>query len=188
MKKLILVVSLAIVSFSCGSDKKDKKGEDNTSVITETETVKVEPKFTFPVVENLLENPNLINITATPHSFEEDIVFEEINVLKTDKDTYTLVFVINDKSTNFDKLKEWRVGMYFFAKDPKKFENAADTKKGFKTIGMSAIPKLMGKEVVLVIENVKIIPKEISLLRLYLYNNNNDMNKNYYNTQDIVLP
>ncbi|WP_430410910.1 hypothetical protein [Kordia sp.] len=186
MKKIIVILSLVTLCFSCGSDKKEKK---ETDVVKKEEVKKEEPKYNFAKAEvNLLEDPSLINLSAVPHSFEDDIVFEEINVLKTAENTHTLVFVINDKMTNFDKLKEWKIGMYFFAKDPTKFENASDAKKGYKTTGTLADPKMMGDEVVVVLEGFKIIPKEISLLRLYLYNNNNDMNKNYYNTKDVVLP
>lgn len=188
MRKIVLMLTLVTLCFSCGSDKKEKKADNVATDVKKEEVKKKEPKFDFPVVDNLLKNTSLINLSATPHSFEEDIVFEEINVLKTAKDTYTVIFVVNDKETNFDTLKQWKVGMYFFAKDPKQFSNPAEVKKGFKTVAAPAQPKLMGNEVVLVAKDITIAPKEISLLRVYLYNSNNDMNKNYYNTKDIVLP
>jgi len=187
MKKLVLI--LMVLSFSCASDKKDKTEEKQTTGVEATNPKKENvPIFNFPIVENLLESPQLINISYVEHYFEEDIVFEEINVLKTAENTFTFIFVINHKTTNFDKLKEWRVGMYLFAKDPKKFQNKTETEKGFKRTGMLAEPKMMGDEVVIVLKDFKIVPKEFTILRLYLYNLNNDMNKNYYDTNDVVFP
>ena len=67
MKKIILMLSLVTLCFSCGSDKKEKKADD-TTVVEKEEVKKEEPKFNFPVVDNLLENPSLINLSATPHA------------------------------------------------------------------------------------------------------------------------
>lgn len=186
MRNLLLI--LVVLTFiACGGEEK-KKPEPNKNSTEKKKEEKPEPKFNFPVVDNLLESQSLINLSETSHSFEDDIVFEEINVLKTADNTYTFIFVVNEKVTNFEKLQQWKLGMYFFAKDPKQFEDKAHVKKGYKTMATLVKPKMMGNEVVIVLKDFKIKPKEIKLLRLYLYNNNSDMNKNYYNTKDIVLP
>lgn len=192
MKHITFLLFIVLVFVGCKNEEKKIKNivepifeikEENTKA---DEIIK---KYNISKAEvNLLEDPNLFNVSVTSHSFEDDIVFDEINVLKTDENTYSLIFVINNEETDFNKLSKWKIGMYFFAKDPTKFENKTDAIKGYKTTGMLADMKMMDNDVVLVLEGFKIIPKEISLLRIYLYNSNNDMNKNYYNTKDFVLP
>lgn len=186
MKTRFLFFLSFVIFFNCKNDNK-KNLENNNSEINQPTMVEKPLKFDLPSVENLLLSPDLVNLSSELHSFEEDIVFEEINLVKTSPDTYTIIFVI-DPSTNFDSLKSWRIGMYFFAKDPSKFESKADSEKGFKTVATLAAPKMMDEEVVVLLENLKIIPKEISLLRVYLYKSNNEMNKKFYNTNDIRLP
>lgn len=193
----IFILLFLQVLFSCKSEKEnvlngselDKDAEIIQFVTDDSGRVKdLIQKYGFEQVENLLDNPNLFNLTSNEHSFEDDIVFNEVNVIKTEKDIYTIVFLVNSELTDFDKLQKWKVGMYFFAKDPKKFLSIVDIERGYKAIGMLAQPKIMGDEVVLFLENFKIVPKEFSLLRLYLYNNNNDMNKNFYTINNVVFP
>lgn len=184
MKKIkwMPLILLLMVGVSCKTEKKDSEAGTQASETKEL------TKPTFPVTENLLSNPALVNLTQERHAFEEDIVFEEINVLKTAENTYSFILVVDKAATNFDKLKSWKIAIMFFAKDPTQFSDDVLKKKGFKTTGFYADPKLMGNEVVILHENCMIELKELFLMRLYLYNNNNEMNTNYYNVKDIVLP
>lgn len=184
--KIIVLVSVLLVLVSCKSNEKEaNKLETSEPLIEKTEKAS---KFNFPVAEDILSNPHLMNLTYDGHAFEEDIVFSELNVLKTAEDTYTFIFTVDHDLTNFDKLLKWKVAMMFFAKNPNDFASEIEQKKGFKTTALLAKPYVIGDEVVLIHKDFKIKPKNFKLLRMYLYVNNNEMNKNYYNINNIVLP
>lgn len=178
---LFIVLFFAL---SCGKEKKTLKHNSE-------EKLKMDEKSEIqgiPHSENLLEHPDIYNLSQIPHSFSKSIVFNEVNIIKTDKNIYTMIFVIDDLETDLEELRQWKVGIYFIAKDFEKFSNETERKNKFKSQGLMAIPTYMGNEVVVFIENLNLEPKNYSLIRIHLYKNNDIINKNYYNISDVVLP
>lgn len=190
MKLKIITLSVFILALvSCKSDRKEETNNSNsTEITTIVKEEEKQPKFNFPVAEDILSNPHLKNLTYEGHAFEEDIVFSEVNVLKTAEETYTFVFIVNDKLTNFDKLQKWKLAMMFFAENPSEFVSKKEQNKGYKTIGLMAEPSIIGDEVVVIYKDFNLKPKELKLIRMYLYGYNGEMNKNYYNINNVVLP
>lgn len=189
MKKIILI--LVVIAFiSC----KEEKKTDDTLDASKTEKVKepisnvekISKKYNFPKADNLLDNPNLKNLTIESHAFSEDIVFEEVNVLKTGEDLYSFILVIDDRSTNFDVYNTWEIAIIATAKDPSKFKDPKIQSKGSKTNGIKAKTVLMGNEIVALGE-FSLAPKEFTFIRFYLYNKDNK-NTNYYLLKDVKLP
>ncbi len=192
MKRLILIFSIALFVFSCKSEKKEpidnqesEKKEIKLSFIDQ-----IEKNYGFNKVENLLEKPNLVNLSSEVHSFTEEIVFEEVNAIKTAEDTYSILLVLSEKETDFDEFIKWTVAIIVTPKDPSKFEKESERKKGARTIGIYGKPQIMGDEVVIHLKNFKLKPKEYSFIRFYLYNtsNNQEKNTNYLVIKDVTLP
>lgn len=191
MKKLFLIL-IAVAFVACGDDKKKPTDTDTSKVEDVKETVlskveKIAAKYNFEKVDNLLEDPNLASLTSESHAFSEDIVFEEVNILKTGEDTYSLMLVLDEKSTNFDAYNPWQIAIIATAKDPSKFKDPALQKKGTKTNGIKAKTVLMGNEIV-ALGTFSLAPKEFSIIRFYLYDTNGNKNTNYYVIKDVTIP
>ncbi|WP_046755333.1 hypothetical protein [Kordia jejudonensis] len=191
MRKLFLIL-IAIALVACGDDKKKPTDADTSKVtdVKEKALSKVEEiakKYNFEKVDNLLENPSLVNLTSESHAFSEDIVFEEVNILKTGEDTYSLILVFNEKTTNFDVYNNWQIAIIATAKDPSKFKDPAIRSKGSKTNGIKAKTVLMGNEIV-ASGTFSLAPKEFTFIRFYLYDASNNKNTNYYTLKDVTIP
>jgi len=182
----------AVAFVACGDDKKKPTDTDTSKVtdVKEKALSKVEEiakKYNFEKVDNLLNNPSLVNISSESHAFAEDIVFEEVNILKTGEDTYSLMLVLDEKSTNFDAYNPWQIAIIATAKDPSKFKDPVLQKKGTKTNGIKAKTVLMGNEIV-ALGTFDLAPKEFSIIRFYLYDANGNKNTNYYVLKDVTIP
>jgi len=192
MKKVLLILT-AIAFIACEDDKKKTTDTDtsNTEVVKETVVSKVEEiseKFNFKKVENLLNNPELVNLTSESHAFEDKIVFQEVNVLKTGEDTYSLILVFDEYETDFEAYNQWKLAIIATPKDPTKFLDEKEKQKGARTTGIGSNPVVMGNEIVLHTPNFKIKPKEFTILRFYLYNLKKETNTKYYVIKDVTLP
>ena len=192
MKKLALMLT-AIAFIACGDDKKKTPDTDTTK----TEEVKkpvvdkvqeIKEKYKLKEAENLLENPALINLSEDRHAFNDNIVFEEVNVLKTGEDTYSVLLVLSERDTNFDELLEWTVAIIATPKKPKEFADPKEQKKGNRTIGIYRKPEVMGKEIVVHLKDFKIKPKEFSFIRFFLLKNSGEKNTNYLVIKDTKFP
>jgi hypothetical protein len=189
MKNIILI--LVVIAFiSCKEEKNTKETLDTTKTEKVNESLsnveEISEKYNFNKVDNLLENPNLRNLTTESHAFSEDIVFEEVNILKTGEDQYSFMLVIDDRSTNFEVLNTWEIAIIATAKDPTKFKDPRIQSVGSKTNSIKAKTVLMGNEIVALGE-FSLAPKEFSFFRFYLYNTDNK-NTNYYIIKDVTLP
>ncbi len=193
MKKIILILA-AIAFVACGEEKKQPKDTETpkTEEVKKTVVDKVEEireKYKLKKVENLLENPALINLTSDRHAFtENNIVFEEVNVLKTGEDTYSVLLVLSEKETDFDELLKWTVAIIATPKNPKEFADPKEQKKGNRTIGIYGKPEVMGKEIVVHLKDFKMKPKDFSFIRFFLLKNTGEKNVNYLVIKDAKFP
>ncbi|AXT18586.1 hypothetical protein D7030_06920 [Flavobacteriaceae bacterium AU392] len=185
MKTTTIILLLTFIFISCKSEKSknDIKSDSYKSIQTK-QNIK-NSTFDFPKVENEMENPALFNLTYDEHEFTTGIVFQEVNALKTRKDIYSIIMVLDKNLTNFKELKEWKIGMYIYPIYPEEFENKIDKEKGMKSVGIEAKPVMMGDEVVIIHENLKLKPKSFEHIRFYLYNSKGDTNLKYYKIRDI---
>lgn len=186
MKKLrlILVMLVAFACVKCDSKKKNSENDSESSDISEIE-IKQSAKLDFTVTENLLENSNLFNITYDSHEFSEGISFSEVNILETEKDTYSIILVLDENKTDMEELQKWKIGMLIYPVNPEEFENKQDQEKGKRSLGIKIKPLLMGDEVVILHENLKLKPKSFEYIRFYLYNNDGQASADYYKIKDI---
>lgn len=192
MRKLLLILT-AIAFIACEDDKKKTTDTDtsNAEVVKEPVVSKVEEiskKYNFKKVDNLLDNPELVNLTSDSHAFSDKIVFEEVNVLKTAEDTYSFFLVLSDKETDFEEFIKWTVAIVATPKNPKEFADPKEQAKGARTIGIYAKPQLMGNEIVIHLKDFKLKPKEFSFIRFYLYNAEGEKNTKYYLMENVTLP
>lgn len=191
MRKLLLILT-AIAFIACKDDKKNttdtnsKTEEVKKQVVSKVEEIR--EKFSYNTVENLLGNPDFINLTSRSHAFTDNIVFKEVNVLKTGEDTYSLIIVFDEKATDFEAYNQWKLAIIATPKDPSQFLDKKEQKKGARTTGIGSEPVVMGNEIVLHTPNFKIKPKEFSFIRFYLYNFQKEVNTKYYLIKDATLP
>lgn len=173
--------------FSCNDTKKSNDEEQSKQVVEEIESKKEEPRF--EEIENLLMRPGIVRLSDTPFTFSEDIVFEEVNILKEKDDTYTLIYVIDPFETDFDKLQDWKIGVWFFAENPEEFEDESIRKKRYKSFGTKIEPNTIDNEIVVLYKNITLAPKKFKTVRTYLYNNDGEIlgNKKYINS-NVILP
>jgi len=190
MRKLVLI--LAIIAFvGCKDDKKsttDTSGTEEVKTPVVSKVEEISKKFNFKKVDNLLDNPELVNLTSESHAFSDKIVFEEVNVLKTAEDTYSFFLVLSDKETDFEEFVKWTVAIIVTPKNPKEFADPKEQAKGARTIGIYAKPQVMGNEIVIHLKDFKLKPKEFSFIRFYLYDAEGQKNTNYYLMENVTLP
>lgn len=191
MKKTIVLLVTLIAVLSCKTDKKEENKK--TEIMQEVEKPKhslvdkIHEKYKFKKVENLLENPGLVNLRLESHAFSDQITFEDVSVLKTAEDTYSVLLTVSKDNTDLDELIKWTVAIVATPKDPKQFEDLSERKKGARTIGIYNKPEIMGDEIVIHLKDFKIKPKEFSFIRFYLYNKE-DKNINYLVIKDANFP
>jgi len=171
---------------NCKTEKKESI--INKETVEEIQEKKEDSRLNFKSVNNLLDNPNLQELSIQTHAFDPDIVFDGMYVLKTAEDTYSFILLFDEDKTNFEVFSKWKLAMIATPKDPLQFENEAEQKKGARTTGVDSTPVMMGNYVVLLTENFKLKPKEFSFIRFYLYNFNKETNTKYYAVKDAVLP
>ena len=186
MNKISIVLLVLTLFTSCKTEK--KKSIINKKNIVEIQEKTEDISLNFKSVNNLLDNPNLQELSIQTHAFDSDIVFDGMYVLKTAEDTYSFVLLFDEDKTNFEAFSKWKLAMIATPKDPLQFESEAEQKKGARTTGVESTPVMMGSYVVLLTENFKLIPKEFSFIRFYLYNFNKETNTKYYVVKDVVLP
>lgn len=191
MKKIIFLLVILISVLSCKTDKKQENNK--TEIIQELEKPKkslideVHEKYKFKKVENLLDKKELANLRLESHAFSDKIAFEEVNVLKTAEDTYSIILTVSKDNTDLEELVKWTVAIIATPKDPSKFADPVERKKGARTIGIYNKPEIMGDEIVVHLKDFKIKPKEFSFIRFYLYNKE-DKNINYLVIKDANFP
>lgn len=180
--RTIILILVVLFAFSCKSETKVQKSEDKQTKVEEENNV----ELSLPKVHNDLEDAKLINLTYDRHVFEpQGIVFEEVNVLKTEEDVYSIILVLNKELTNFEELKKWKLGMYIYPVYPEEFEKEEDRKKGMRSLGILCDPVMMGDEIVIIHKGLRLKPKSFEHIRFYLYNNDGNTNMNYYKIRDV---
>ena len=182
-----ILVLILILVLGCKEERKTKLNNQDP-IFTEIKPKDKEKKYNFPVAENLFEENGLITLTTEPHAFSENIVFEEVNILKKEGDnSYYFILVFDEINTDFENFKKWNIALIATAKDPTKFEDPRIRTKGSKTDGLRIKTVLMGNDVV-ALGTFKLVPKEFSFLRFYLYDSSNNKNTNYYTLKDVTIP
>ena len=186
MNKISGILLFLVFFSSCKTEKKEPV--INKETVVEIQEEKEGSKLNFKLVNNLLDNPNLQELSIQTHAFDSDIIFDGMYVLKTAEDTYSFILLFDEDKTNFEAFSKWKLAIIATAKDPLQFESELEQKKGARTTGVESTPVMMGDYVVLLTENFKLKPKEFSFIRFYLYNFNKETNTKYYLVKDVVLP
>lgn len=123
-------------------------------------------------------------VTREKHFFSENIAFNEVRVYYTEKDMYTFVWIVDVEHTDFDELKNWKLGMIIKPSNRLDFKDIDLEKKGIKTIGVLTTPYILNGDVCIVLRDFKLRPNRFKYIKFYLYNNDNKTNLKYWITED----
>lgn len=144
-------------------------------------------KKQFPKYPNLLQHDKRIHLTQKLHVFTPAIAFKEVWIIPAGEDTYSFIWVVDTRRTDFETLQAWKIGMIIKPVNPLDFESELLQSKGIKTIGVLTNLYNMGDEVVVMLHNFKLKPKNLSYIKFYLYNNEGNTNLNYWIAKNVQL-
>jgi len=166
MRKIILIIILGVI-VSCNN----KKNEENINKpiykeLPEIDNNKID-KAKYQTIEDVSDKLDFI--FQGEFFFSEDVILESIGLEKLEEDNYKVVFFIAEDS-DFEKIRNLRLGMVFYPSDPKLLETEKEKNRGSIKTGVSTKIKVMGDDFVFTFDKFRLFPKRFKTVRFYFYN------------------
>lgn len=178
MNKLLLLLMILITATAC---KTEKKGGSTTA---EPEVIEKADLSKYPEAGPYTSQTNIIYDQG--FFFDEKIQLDEISVEKIGENLYDVVMYFNE-STDFEMLETYKVSLILYPKNPDELTIKKERIKKKKKIPAKAEVKILDKTHVVVINNIKVIPKEFRKINIHLYNNESALNNKFLIFEDIIF-
>ena len=182
MNRLLFLFLVLFTVVSCKTEKKESPATSEPEL--ESETVEADLNK-YPKLEPYTSQMNIIYDQG--YLFDDKIQLDQISVENIGDDTFDVVMYFNE-STDFEMLEEYKVSLILYPKNPDELTIEKERKAKQKKAGTKAEIKMLDNSHVVVIDSIRVIPKEFSKIKIHLYNSPiGALNDNFLILRDIVF-
>lgn len=178
MDRILFALFVLFTATGCKTEKKELTAKDEPEVIKKANS-KVYPKIEYESEMNIAYDDKYL--------FDEKIQLDQISVENIGKDIYDLVLYFNE-STDFEMLEKYKISLILYPKNPDELAIEKERIAKQKKRAAMAEIKILDNEHVVVIDSIKVLPKEFNKIKISLYNNSEGtLNDNFLILSDIVF-
>jgi len=181
MKKIILIFAVVMVFVACKKSQTNKDIEETQNV----ENRNLEKEEEYTKIENTYDEMKII--FSGEFSFADEIIVDEIGVLKMGDDTYKIAYFLND-SCNFNKIEELNIAFRVYPKNPELFAKEFGQNNKAKTFAAVSNISVMDDIKVIVSNEFKISPKEFKSIKVYFYDPKAGVSGRMMTILDVKIP
>lgn len=142
----------------------------------------------FPIYRLSKEKKQLLKlISDKEHSFTPVINFKRLEYYRSLNNNITFIWEVDTNKTDFDVLQKWKIGIILKPKQASQFKDSILRIKGIKTMGVLTNLKDLDGRVIITLDNFYFKPDKLSYIKFYLYNNEGEVNLNYWTIKNLKL-
>lgn len=179
MKRILFTFLVFFAVTGCKTEKKELPTTDELETIEKVDLNK------YPKLEPYTSQMNIIYDQG--YLFDDKIQLDQISVENIGKDLYDVVMYFNE-STDFEMLEKYKVSFILYPKNPDELTIEKERSVKQKKIGTKAEIKMLENTHVVVINSLKVLPKEFNKIKIHLYNKSQGvLNDNFLILRNIVF-